>query len=417
MAVVEDAAAVLEQFIHDVANLPAEVAHLFEEAQAKQDIINECTKIIENRDTALQRFIKQAGSLTVNPKEEQYNKTIRENFARAEALQEEKVALIQKASSLLDRYVKRLDFKIRDLQNEGAMPADPQMPTLLHESPGNIVPPTSSVNTGTSTPLQNIPVNTISSANLNNATVVSLQRAAGLGRMGSPIGNGAQAPQTNSPSHISSQNIAREMLNRNRREGSQGVNPNNRLNRPSHLGLGNLPAQSSSLVRQTSLGPGTPKPGTPGANGGRAGSAGPRSRKHPAPSSRRPDPRHQLLRRKKGIKSGLKKSRTRHLTGSARASPSTTGEDSGASEDGSEDEHGSYPGAGEDHDMDDEGADDLTKYCYCQKVSYGDMVACDNSDCKGQWFHWDCAGLTSEPLGEWLCRDCARLPRNKIRKA
>jgi hypothetical protein len=74
---------------------------LFEEAQAKQDVINECTKIIEARDTALQRFIKQTGSLTVNPKEEQYNKTIRENFAKAEALQEEKVALIQKASSLV----------------------------------------------------------------------------------------------------------------------------------------------------------------------------------------------------------------------------------------------------------------------------------------------------------------------------
>lgn len=118
MALAEDSAAVLEQFIHDgeyfwaqpanrnlihptVANLPAEVAHLFEEAQAKQDVINECTKIIEARDTALQRFIKQTGSLTVNPKEEQYNKTIRENFAKAEALQEEKVALIQKASSLV----------------------------------------------------------------------------------------------------------------------------------------------------------------------------------------------------------------------------------------------------------------------------------------------------------------------------
>jgi inhibitor of growth protein 3 len=112
-----------------------------------------------------------------------------------------------------------------------------------------------------------------------------------------------------------------------------------------------------------------------------------------------------------------KKSRNRLLTGSARASPSTTGEDSGGSDDGSDEENGSFPGANEDENMDDEGTDDLTKYCYCQKVSYGDMVACDNSDCKGQWFHWDCAGLTSEPLGEWLCRDCSKLPRNKIRKA
>jgi len=103
------------------------------------------------------------------------------------------------------------------------------------------------------------------------------------------------------------------------------------------------------------------------------------------------------------------------LLGSSRASPATTNEDSGVSDDGSEDENGSFH-AGEEMYVDDEGTDDLTKYCYCHKISYGDMVACDNSDCKGQWFHWDCAGLTSEPLGEWLCRDCSKLPRNKIKK-
>jgi inhibitor of growth protein 3 len=146
------------------------------------------------------------------------------------------------------------------------MPADPQMPTLLRDSPGNMVPPTSSVNTGTSTPLQNIPVNTITTANLNNATVASLQRAATLGRMGSPAVSSMPSHQIHNPSHIANQNIAAAMLNRNRREASTGANPNNRANRPNHLGIGNIPAQSSGLVRQTSLGPGTPKPSTPGAN-------------------------------------------------------------------------------------------------------------------------------------------------------
>jgi inhibitor of growth protein 3 len=64
----------------------------------------------------------------------------------------------------------------------------------------------------------------------------------------------------------------------------------------------------------------------------------------------------------------------------------------------------------------DEGSDD-TKYCYCHDVSHGDMIACDNADCKIQWFHWTCAGITSEPQGEWLCRDCRKLPRDKIQKS
>ena len=81
--------------------MPAEVAHLYEEAQAKQDGINECCSIIASRDGNLQKFIKQNGSLTINPKEEQYSKTILENYDRAQLLQEEKVALVQKASVLV----------------------------------------------------------------------------------------------------------------------------------------------------------------------------------------------------------------------------------------------------------------------------------------------------------------------------
>ena len=25
------------------------------------------------------------------------------------------------------------------------------------------------------------------------------------------------------------------------------------------------------------------------------------------------------------------------------------------------------------------------KYCYCQRVSYGEMIGCDNQDCKMEW--------------------------------
>lgn len=55
---------------------------------------------------------------------------------------------------------------------------------------------------------------------------------------------------------------------------------------------------------------------------------------------------------------------------------------------------------------DDEGNDDR-KYCLCQKVSFGDMVACDNEHCPFEWFHWSCVGLKSEPTGgKWYCPVC-----------
>jgi len=45
-------------------------------------------------------------------------------------------------------------------------------------------------------------------------------------------------------------------------------------------------------------------------------------------------------------------------------------------------------------------------YCTCQRVSYGQMVGCDNEECSFEWFHLDCVGLVVPPTGSWLCPDC-----------
>lgn len=57
----------------------------------------------------------------------------------------------------------------------------------------------------------------------------------------------------------------------------------------------------------------------------------------------------------------------------------------------------------EDMDIDDGDADageeesNEPKYCYCNDVSYGEMVACDNEACPREWFHLRCAGLSKAP--------------------
>ena len=40
------------------------------------------------------------------------------------------------------------------------------------------------------------------------------------------------------------------------------------------------------------------------------------------------------------------------------------------------------------------------KYCYCNGVSYGEMVACDYEGCAREWFHLACAGLARAPVGK-----------------
>ncbi|KAH6578009.1 hypothetical protein BASA62_000533 [Batrachochytrium salamandrivorans] len=53
-------------------------------------------------------------------------------------------------------------------------------------------------------------------------------------------------------------------------------------------------------------------------------------------------------------------------------------------------------------------------YCFCQQVSYGEMIACDNEECPHEWFHLECVGLAEPPNGVWFCRDCVQT--NKLRK-
>lgn len=51
------------------------------------------------------------------------------------------------------------------------------------------------------------------------------------------------------------------------------------------------------------------------------------------------------------------------------------------------------------------------RYCICQGVSYGDMIACDNSSCVREWFHLDCVGLSRPPgtKTKWYCDECKEL--------
>ncbi|KAI1805757.1 hypothetical protein F4811DRAFT_207943 [Daldinia bambusicola] len=64
-------------------------------------------------------------------------------------------------------------------------------------------------------------------------------------------------------------------------------------------------------------------------------------------------------------------------------------------------------GSGQGDDDGDVDADEPL-YCYCNGVSYGEMVACDADDCEREWFHLDCVGLRAAPPSnmKWYCDNC-----------
>ncbi|KAK5002722.1 hypothetical protein LTR16_006614, partial [Cryomyces antarcticus] len=288
-----------------VANLPAEVAHLLEEIQAKDRLVQDCRDVIAKRDASIQKFVKLNGGHVKNPQDEAYSKVIAANYDKARILQEEKVGLSEKAGIL----------------NEGQMPVDLSIPSLLRESSGNIIPPTSLGSTGVSTPLH--PLSSVGgTANIANAAIARMANSAS-GRTNSPANSGMQTHLALNAPHLAN-SAAINALNRTQRESSVSSDTKRRRLNAS---LGTMPATSSNLARQSSLGPGTPKAGTPAS---RAGSAGPsRPGKKGATTTNRKVAPHQQQQnmRKKVARGGIPKKSARRLLNQNRVSPSTTGDD------------------------------------------------------------------------------------------
>ncbi|CRG90450.1 Inhibitor of growth protein 3 [Talaromyces islandicus] len=417
----EDCATVLEQFVHDVANLPAEITHLMEEVQAKDKIIQECRTTINSRDSSIQKFIKLNGSLAPNPKEEQYSKTILQNLDRCQALQDEKILLSEKACVLLDRQIKKLDAKIRDLVTEGILTNDPPLPSLFdNKNRYDELPPAfmrdftpSETSSSSYTPLHPTSGNAISSSAAAHRINQVNSRAPAANPLATQVPNRSSAPSTPTAAALH--------LQQRQRESSAGAVDSKR--RRLNSSLGTLPAAPSNL-RQSSLGPGTPKAGTPVAS--RAGSAGPRAGGVAKKAATKKVAPHQQVKKIKASSNGklVKRSssvgtRVKHAH---KKSPSAAGGDEDddesmlSSADASESENASVsrrttrgPPLDSDDDMEDdedEGGEDTKVYCTCRSVSHGDMVACDNDNCPYEWFHWKCVGLTREPLGTWYCVEC-----------
>ena len=57
------------------------------------------------------------------------------------------------------------------------------------------------------------------------------------------------------------------------------------------------------------------------------------------------------------------------------------------------------------------------RWCYCDQVESGQMIACDNQNCKLGWFHFACLKLDAPPKSlKWYCPDCRKLPEFKRKR-
>ncbi len=455
MASNEDPAAVLEQFMHDAANLPAEICHMMEEIQAKDREMQKYQSAISAKDGGLQKHLKLNGSLSAHPKEKEYSETILKNYDLCQDMQNQKIALSDKACVLLDRQVKLLDTKIRELQNDGQLLDGPPIPSIFNRKSAH---PDSSraffgdLNHQTHQPLQTTSGNAAASSPHSNLTAHRLNSQlhlspsvppSALSRLSqlSATANAHLHPRNSAPATpASSAHQAQQQASSQRqRELSAGAVEHKKR----RLNLGSLPAQSSTL-RQSSLGPGTPKAGTPTGGTGRAGSAGPRSAvgqtaavKKSAGLAKKLVPHHQQISKLKGKPSKrLAGTKRKNMSPSARARNNAGDEDDSvlssaepSDTDGStttrsrrgtaartsatnksaasEDEEDIDVEMVDGEEVEEEQEDDR-KYCFCQRVSFGEMVGCENEKCPYEWFHLGCVGLKEAPKDQdvWYCPEC-----------
>lgn len=48
------------------------------------------------------------------------------------------------------------------------------------------------------------------------------------------------------------------------------------------------------------------------------------------------------------------------------------------------------------------------RVCYCRRNLNSKLIACDDENCKIEWFHLGCVGISESPEGNWYCRECKK---------
>ncbi|KAH3677235.1 hypothetical protein WICMUC_001816 [Wickerhamomyces mucosus] len=281
-----DTAATLDQYTQDISNLPAELQHILAELGTNDMNLYEIKKKLTQKDATIHKFIKQHGSLTKNPKENQLYPKIKDDFKKLEQEQKEKCIVANTALFLTAKHLIKLEADIEKLKNEGLL--------VIEEEDFSF-----------------------------DSDILSSKNNSRLGSVGASLA---------STSFSNGSEVKKQVKRSNLQKSST---PSGATSRP-------VKRQKTDEVK-------TPEPSV----GASTPTAAIKSQNSQAFVQ---DENIQALR-------------------SPKVEVIATGEDDAL-------------------------------YCFCQRVSFGEMVGCDNKDCKYEWFHFDCVGLKDQPKGKWYCPDC-----------
>ncbi|KAK9452213.1 inhibitor of growth proteins N-terminal histone-binding-domain-containing protein [Limtongia smithiae] len=387
-----DAAYVLEQFQQDLVTVPEEVAHYLEEIKGKDIKLFALRRRILHCDNQIQKHIRAHGALAEIPKEASYNGKIVSDLEQALKLQDEKCELAGKLHDLVTRHLKRLDVEIRKLQNDGVLapttepvvlPAIQALRVAASASNGSNSAAAAAANVAAAAAAaaaaaqhhhnHQMPIDAaalatqISRGQIANANAAAAVFAAANAAVSTNTPGGmAQRPpakRQKTSAGFNGMDNAAAVLALTGRTAANGSAAGIVATAASALafnmmtadGARSIPANIVNQMRASGL---VPRGVVPVGNG-----------------------HGQQLANSTTVKKSQKMQQQQHSSRSGTAAAT--------------------PASGEDDE--DEENNDSALYCFCQQVSYGDMVACDNPDCQYEWFHYGCVGLKAPPSGVWYC--------------
>ena len=342
-------AAMAQEFITSLDNLPQEVGHLVSEIQHKEEKIQDLLPRIANREAQVRDVVTKGGANLANPgamlpendkaKLDKLLEKIRTDFDRVEDLSRQKEALSLQLWREVHRHSSRLKSEM-----------DKIAPHVLASFSAN-------------------------DSALTMPTLTGLPAAlSGLKGDGDGI---LSEFSYNCRVHFSDLADTRALLISERKASAMLAGP------------AAVPARASN-------GTGTPK-GWRGTTPTADISTGPMFGRSASPVS-------NSMRGRKSLRGGRGGSSA--LGHAARSAIPSAGADDDMDAEGELDldlpadlEEPTYAGTGE-------GADKETLYCFCQRVSFGEMIGCDAEDCKLEWFHIGCVGVSKPLPNTWYCDDC-----------
>ncbi|QLG72019.1 hypothetical protein HG535_0C03720 [Zygotorulaspora mrakii] len=283
-----DPSSVLEQTTQDVSNLPSEFHHILNEIRSLDTEIYDVRKKTSMKDSQMQKYIKQNGSLSVYSKEEEFTDKIRDEISHCKKLQMKKCTMANTALFLVTKHLAKLEKSIIILEEDGLLaPLEDET-----DSFGEYSRETSVMSSGERRKRKP------ASSGSNNTSVKR------------------RKPTRTAPSKLQDQEQEAPM------QIAQSAGNHTEKERQNTVSKKPTNENSLSLVNRDT-------------------------------NFDLPDANDDLF------------------------SSINTNEE-----------------------------EDKTLYCFCQSVSYGEMVACDGEHCKFEWFHYSCVNLKEPPKGAWFCPDC-----------